>query len=187
MKENVYLINAKDNEDDAILCAKLKELISSQNLLDFIKDRDATAIKTHFGEVSELGYARPLYFKMLGDIIKSKGGLPFLTETSTLYKGNRNNAIKHISHANNQGFDFASTGLPIIMADGLFGDDEHEVPINGKIYKSVKIAALFAKCNCVNCCVAFYRASWNRLRRCVKKYGHGLFKPQGENGTAFNS
>lgn len=37
--------------------------------------------------------------------------------------------------------------MPIIMADGLFGDDEYEVPINGKIYKSVKIAALLAKCN----------------------------------------
>jgi uncharacterized Fe-S center protein len=147
MSENVYFINAQDNEDDAVLCGKLKELIGSQNLIDFIKDRDATAIKTHFGEISELGYARPLYFKMLGDIIKGKGGLPFLTETSTLYKGNRNNAIKHIAHANNQGFDFASTGMPIIMADGLFGDDEYEVPINGKIYKSVKIAALLAKCN----------------------------------------
>ncbi len=66
MSENVYFINAQDNEDDAVLCGKLKELIRSQNLLDFIKDRDATAIKTHFGELSELGYARPLYFKMLG-------------------------------------------------------------------------------------------------------------------------
>jgi uncharacterized Fe-S center protein len=147
MSEKVYFIKAPDNEDDAILCKKLKELIMMENLLDFIGDRDATAIKTHFGEAAELGYPRPLYMKMLGDMIKSKGGQPFLTETSTLYKGNRNNAIKHISHAFKQGFDFASTGIPIIMADGLFGDDEYEVPINGKIYKSVKIAALFAKCN----------------------------------------
>jgi uncharacterized Fe-S center protein len=84
---------------------------------------------------------------MLGDVVKSKGGQPFLTETSTLYKGNRDNAIKHIAHAYRQGFDFASTDMPIIMADGLFGDEEYEVPIDGKIYKSVKIAALFAKCN----------------------------------------
>ncbi|MBN2403193.1 MAG: DUF362 domain-containing protein [Spirochaetes bacterium] len=147
MSEKVYFISAQDNEDDALLCGKLKDLISGKDLLGFIEDRDVAAIKTHFGEVSDLGYARPVYLKMLGDIIKSKGGMPFLTETSTLYKGNRNNAIKHITHANNQGFDFASTGMPIIMADGLFGDDEYEVPIDGKIYKSVKIAALLAKCS----------------------------------------
>jgi uncharacterized protein len=147
MSEKVYFIKASDNENDTALCGKLKKLLVSEDLLNFIEDMDATAVKTHFGEVPEVGYARPLYFKMISDIIKSKGGQPFLTETSTLYKGNRNNAIKHLSHAYNQGFDIASTGMPIIMADGVFGEDEYEVPINGKIYKSVKIAALFAKCN----------------------------------------
>jgi uncharacterized protein len=147
MSEKVYFIKALDNENDAVLVDKLRYLLVSENLLDFVEQLDATAIKTHFGEVPEVGYVRPVYFKMLGDIIKGRGGLPFLTETSTLYKGNRNNAIKHISHAFSQGFDFASTGMPVIMADGLFGDDEYDVPINGRIYKSVKIAALFAKCN----------------------------------------
>ncbi len=147
MGAKVYFIKTKDNAEDSVLCEMLQNLIISENLLGFIKDRDVTPIKTHFGEVPEVGYARPVYFKMLGDIIKGKGGRPFLTETSTLYKGNRDNAIKHISHAYSQGFDFASTGMPVIMADGLFGDDEYEVPVDGRIYKSVKIAALFAKCN----------------------------------------
>lgn len=129
MSEKVYFINAQDNEDDAVLCGKLKDLIIAGNLLGFIEDRDVAAIKTHFWEVSDLGYVRPIFVKMLGDIIKIKGGQPFLNETSTLYKGNRNNAIKHIAHANRQGFDFDSTGMPIIMADGLFGDDEYEVSI----------------------------------------------------------
>lgn len=147
MRENVYFIEASDNESDEILCDKLRNLIQAENLLGFIADKDITAVKTHFGESPELGYARPLYMKMLGEEIKSKGGAPFLTETSTLYKGNRDNAIKHISHAHSQGFDFASTGMPIIMADGLFGDEEYDVPIRGKVYPSVHIAALFAKCN----------------------------------------
>lgn len=84
---------------------------------------------------------------MLGETIKSKEGVPFLTETSTLYKGNRDNAIKHIAHAHSQGFDLAATGMPIIMADGLFGDEEYEVPIAGKAYQTIHIARLFAKCN----------------------------------------
>ncbi len=147
MTEKVYFIKAHDNESDEALRVKLEELIHSKGLLNFINDRDITAVKTHFGEVQGLGYPRPVYLKMISEIVKSRGGLPFLTETSTLYKGNRNNAVKHIAHAHIQGFDYASTGMPIIMADGLFGDDECEVKISGKIFDSVRIAALFNKCN----------------------------------------
>ena len=147
MGETVYYIEASDNEKDDILCARLQELIQAKNLLGFVADRDMTAVKTHFGESPELGYPRPVYFKMLAEAIKEKGGAPFLTETSTLYKGNRDNAVKHIVHAHTQGFGLTATGMPIIMADGLFGDEEYQVPINGKIYKSVHVAGLLAKCN----------------------------------------
>lgn len=147
MKEKVYCIEAVDDEKDEFLCDRLRNLIQAENLLGFIADRDVTAVKTHFGESQKQGYARPLYLKMLGENIKSLGGFPFLTETSTLYKGNRSDAIRHIAHANSQGFDYISTGMPIIMADGLFGDDEYVAPIKGKAYTAVHIAALFAKCN----------------------------------------
>ncbi len=147
MSEKVYWLEAADNESDALLCDKLKNLLDAENLLACIADHDITAVKTHFGESQQLGYARPLYLKMLGESIKDRGGIPFLTETSTLYKGNRSDAIRHIAHAHNQGFDYTATGMPIIMADGLFGDEEYVVPIKGKISDSVHIAALFAKCN----------------------------------------
>jgi uncharacterized protein len=146
MAEKVYWLEATDNESDESLCGKLGDLIAAHDLLGFITAGDVTAVKTHFGESAKLGYARPIYFKMLGEGIRNKGGEPFLTETSTLYKGNRDNAIRHIAHAHRQGFDLAATGMPIIMADGLFGDEEYDVPISGKRYSSVHIAKLFAKC-----------------------------------------
>jgi len=147
MAAKVYFIQADDNEKDESLCGRLEKLVRGENLLGFLADRDFTAVKTHFGESSDLGYIRPVFAGMLGGVIKEAGGLPYLTETSTLYKGNRDNAVKHIAHAHAQGFDFTATGMPIIMADGLFGDEECNVSISGKIYRSVHIAALFAKCN----------------------------------------
>jgi len=147
MSEKVYLIEAAGNERDRSLCSRLNDLIEAEALLDCIADQDITAVKTHFGESKKLGYVRPLYLKMLGEAIRSRGGMPFLTETSTLYKGNRSDAIRHIAHAHSQGFTPAATGMPIIMADGLFGDEECIVPIEGRIYSSVHLAALFAKCN----------------------------------------
>ena len=147
MREPVYIIEASDNEPDDVLCRRLKALILAEDLLACVADKDITAVKTHFGESSDLGYVRPVYFKMLSDLVKDRGGAPFLTETSTLYKGNRDNAVKHIAHAHAQGFDLASTGMPIIMADGLFGDEEFDVSVDGKIYRSVHIAGLLGKCN----------------------------------------
>lgn len=147
MGENVFFIEAVENESDDQLCNRLSAVLQNENLFSWIADRDITAVKTHFGESQKVGYARPLYLKMLGESIKAHGGVPFLTETSTLYKGNRSDAISHISHAHAQGFNVGTTGMPIIMADGLFGDEEHVVPINGEIATSVHIAALFAKCN----------------------------------------
>jgi uncharacterized protein len=147
MRGTVYYIEASDNEKDDILCSKLRDVLQAQDLLGFIADRDIIAVKTHFGESPELGYPRPPYFKMLAEVIKAKGGNPFLTETSTLYKGNRDNAVKHIAHAHTQGFNLSTTGMPIIMADGLFGDEEHAVAIKGRMYQSVHVAGLLAKCN----------------------------------------
>lgn len=147
MHEPVYVVEAADEERDELLSEKLRKLIEAQDLLSCIADRDITAVKTHFGESSKQGYARPVYFAMLAEAIKAKGGAPFLTETSTLYKGNRNNAVKHIAHAQAQGFDLPATGMPIIMADGLFGDEECEVSIPGKMYRSVHLAGLLSKCN----------------------------------------
>ncbi|SHO43101.1 DUF362 domain-containing protein [Desulfopila aestuarii] len=147
MSEKVYFIEAAENEDDSSLCWRMEVAIQAEHLLDSIVERDVVAVKTHFGESKKLGYARPLHLKMLGDAVKSKGGVPFLTETSTLYKGHRSDAISHIAHAHSQGFDYSSTGMPIIMADGLFGDEESVVPIEGKVYSAVHIAALLAKCN----------------------------------------
>ncbi len=86
---------------------------------------------------------------VIGDLVKEKMGAPFLTETSTLYKGERNNAVKHIALANKHGFGYENTHMPIIMADGLFGDEETEVEIPGRLNESVKIASLIVKTQAV--------------------------------------
>ncbi|MCU0289636.1 MAG: DUF362 domain-containing protein, partial [Acidobacteria bacterium] len=119
MKEKVYFIKMSDNQDDVVICQKLEQLIKEKDLFSFVKAKDMVAIKTHFGEENTKGYVRPLYFKALGNLLSAKGAQPFLTETATLYKGKRSNAVEHIRHAYHHGFTFENTGLPIIMADGL--------------------------------------------------------------------
>lgn len=145
MKQPVYFIRWNDGWDDAIAAARLKEALVSLDLLSFVAARDMVAVKTHFGEGSKSGHVRPVYLKEIGSLLTARKALPFLTETQTLYKGNRTDAVSHLIHAQSQGFGFEKTGLPIIMADGLYGDDEIEVPIPGRIYQSVNIASLIVK------------------------------------------
>ncbi len=145
MKETVYLIKKNENDGDAELCARLRDFIVKKDLFSFVEKMDMVALKTHFGEEECNGFVRPLYFDMMGKELKNKGAKPFLTETSTLYRGNRSDAVVHLELAYQHGFTFGATGLPIIMADGLLGDDETEVPIDGQHYKSVKLATLIVK------------------------------------------
>ena len=145
MTEKVFLIATEDNCNDGEVAQRLKDFIVQHALLDFVKERDMVALKTHFGESKGSGYPRPELVQALGEVVSAKGALPFLTETSTLYKGDRSNAVEHAILAHRHGFSFENTGMPIIMADGLLGDEEIEVPVPGELYDKVKIAALLER------------------------------------------
>jgi uncharacterized Fe-S center protein len=145
MKEQVFFIPVADNEPDETVCRKLEAAITTNDLFRFIQARDMVAFKTHFGEEGTQGFVRPLNFKMMGALVRKRQAFPFLTDTSTLYSGMRHQAISHIELAQRHGFGFENTALPLIMADGLTGDEELDVSIPGKIYNKVKIASLFVK------------------------------------------
>ena len=92
------------------------------------------AIKMHFGEPGNLAYLRPNYAKTVADLVRQLGGKPFLTDCNTLYVGGRKNALDHIESAYVNGFTPYTTGCHIIIADGLKGTDEVEVPVEGAQY-----------------------------------------------------
>ena len=73
-------------------------------------------------------------------VIKELGGKPFLTDCNTLYVGGRKNALEHIESAYQNGFTPYTTGCHILIADGLKGNDEVAVPVQGGDYiKEAKI------------------------------------------------
>jgi uncharacterized Fe-S center protein len=92
------------------------------------------AIKLHFGEPGNLAFLRPNFAKTVADKVKSLGAMPFLTDSNTLYTGRRNNAIVHMEAAFENGYSPLSTGCHNIIADGLKGTDDVEVPVPGGVY-----------------------------------------------------
>lgn len=119
---------------------KLEKLMRRAGIEQIDFQDKFTAIKIHFGEPGNLSYLRPNFAKTVADVVESLGGKPFLTDCNTLYVGRRKNALDHMDAAYENGFSPFSTGCHGIIADGLKGTDEVEVPVQGGEYvKSAKI------------------------------------------------
>lgn len=120
--------------------SKLEKLILRAGIGEIDFDRKFTAIKIHFGEPGNLSYLRPGYAKVVADVVKELGGLPFLTDCNTLYVGRRKNALDHLDAAAENGFGPLTTGCQVIIGDGLKGTDDVAVPVVGGEYvKEAKI------------------------------------------------
>lgn len=113
------------------LLQKLEKLVKQAGIdaIDF--QNKYVAIKVHFGEPGNLAYLRPNYAKVLVDMVRARGGRPFLTDCNTLYIGRRKNALDHLDAAYENGFSPFSTGCHIIIGDGLKGTDEVLIDLAG--------------------------------------------------------
>ena len=60
--------------------------------------------------------------------IRKKTRRAFLTDSNTLYVGQRSNSVDHIRLAWSHGFTPDVIDVPVIIADGLIGRDKHEGP-----------------------------------------------------------
>jgi uncharacterized Fe-S center protein len=141
---------------------------------------EKVAVKFHVGEKKNKTFIAPQIIRQAVQWIKDKGGMPFLTETSTLYKGERSNAIKHLIHAFNHGFTYGKVGAPFIMADGLIGNSEIEVAIPGLIYKSVLIAREIETADALVAIAHVTGHMVSGIGACIKNLGMGLSSRMGK-------
>lgn len=119
---------------------KLTRLMKTAGMGEIDFDKKYVAIKMHFGEPGNLAFLRPNWAKTVADFVKERGGKPFLTDCNTLYVGGRKNGLDHLDTAMLNGFNPMTTGCQVIIADGIKGNDEVEVPVEGGEYvKNAKI------------------------------------------------
>jgi len=140
MKAKVFFTPLAENSTTVEQCAAMRKIIAGSGAAAVLSPDDLTGVKIHVGEKNNITYIQPAIIREVVELAKSCGAQPFLTETSTLYRGERENAVKHIVLAHEHGFTFEAVGAPFICADGLLGNSEIEVEINGILNKSVKVA-----------------------------------------------
>jgi uncharacterized Fe-S center protein len=129
----------------------LGRLISKSALEDMIPRGEPVAIKLHMGELGNIRYIRPVFVRKVVDIIKSKGGRPFLFDTVVNYPGERDTKEKYLRTAAWNGFVEASVGAPVVIGDDE--DEQQTIPIANRIdgceLEEVKAPSLLLKSACI--------------------------------------
>jgi uncharacterized Fe-S center protein len=118
---------------------KLERLTDKAGLSTIIKSGDLVAIKMHFGEKGGHAYIRPTFVRRIVDQVKSLAGKPFLTDSSTLYPGERKEAVSALTCAIENGFAYAVVNAPLIMSDGLRGHSSQRIEVAGELLEEVDI------------------------------------------------
>ena len=179
MKSNVYFADLRATPKQNLL-AKVKSLLDAVGIADTIKKNALVAIKLHFGEAGNTAYIRPVFIRQIVDKVKELEGLPFLTDTNTLYVGSRSNSIDHLSIAIQNGFDYAVVGAPLIIADGLRGGNEKAVKVDLKRFKRVYIGSEIVKADVIVSAAHFKGHELSGFGGTIKNIGMGCGSRKGK-------
>ncbi len=172
--------------DGLSLPKKLARLIKRAGFDNIDFEDKFAAIKIHFGEPGNLAYLRPNYAKVVVDMVKERGGKAFLTDCNTLYVGGRKNALDHMDSAYENGFNPFQTGCHIIIADGLKGNNEAEVPVEGgEFVEKAKIGRAIMDADVFITLTHFKGHSSTGFGGCLEEHRYGQRLSRGQDGNAF--
>jgi uncharacterized Fe-S center protein len=136
----VYLARLQDGADVAVQTEAVNKVLEATGFAQRLQKLDMVAVKVHVGEKNNTTHCKPELAAAAVRMSTAAGAQAFTTDTATLYKGERENAIKHTIHAYRHGFHYRRTGAPFIPVDGLSGSDEVEVTVNGELHEKVGVA-----------------------------------------------
>ncbi len=153
-------------------------LLKTANFYEEIKKNDFVGIKIHFGERGNKSFINPKFFRPLIKILKNIPTKPFFFDTNTLYRGKRNNAIDHINLAKEHGF--YALNIPILIADGIKGNDYIEVTIDKYHYNKCFIASLWREIDFIFCASHFTMHMLTGFGAAIKNLGMGIASRRGK-------
>jgi len=134
-KASVWFMDARARRFLESTAIKARQIVEYSGWLERLNPGDIVAIKTHMGEAYNVGYLRPVIIRTLVDLLKERACKPFVTDTTTMpYHPwiSRTLAMDHLETANQNGFNQASMGCPVVIADGWVGTDDVVVDLEGR-------------------------------------------------------
>ncbi len=144
MPSDVFFLSIDDYRKNN---KKLSKLFQKAGFESCLRKNDFSAIKIHFGEEGIDTYIPSNLIKPVIESIKKCEAKPFLTDTCVLYKSRRDNAVDHLLIAYEHGYSIHELGIPVIIGDGLLGNEDKKVKIKGEIFDSVDLASIIFEAN----------------------------------------
>ncbi|PLX86612.1 MAG: 4Fe-4S ferredoxin [Desulfuromonas sp.] len=138
MASTVYFADMRAGHRENLF-DKLERLLEEAGIDGIVDRGDLAALKVHFGEKGGHAFVRPPFLRRIVEAVKALGGRPFLTDSCTLYPGERKEAVSALSCGIENGFAYAVVGAPLVMADGLRGQSARRVEIGGEFFQDVSI------------------------------------------------
>jgi len=120
---------------DESMPGKLERLLKESNLSNYFERDEWVAVKTHWGSEGAHRVVRPVFLRKIVDALKCLGAKPFVTD-SVRIKG-----LDYLEVANQNGINHLSVGAPVVLADGLYGNDNILVKA-GDILKEIAVASV---------------------------------------------
>ena len=114
---------------------KLERLLKKIDLSGYFEPKEWVAVKTHFGSEGAHRIVRPVFLRKVTDALKTAGAKPFVTDTVRI-KG-----LDYLEVANQNGINHLSVGVPVILGDGLYGNDSVMVKA-GEILGEIAVASV---------------------------------------------
>jgi uncharacterized Fe-S center protein len=114
--------------------AKLERMLQKIDLEKFFEKNEWVAVKTHFGSQGAHRIVRPVFLRKIVDAIKSVGAMPFVCDTVRI------RGLEYLEVANYNGINHLSVNAPVILADGIFGNDNIMVKA-GEILGEIAVAS----------------------------------------------
>ena len=180
MRSKVFFSPARRDEGDQALAAKTEQAYLSLGLNELIEKDSYVALKIHFGEKGNTGYIKPAWLERLIWQVRNRTTRSFLTDTNTLYTGRRSNAVEHLQLAYEHGFKPDRTAVPVIIADGLLGNDDEEVEVDLPHIQAVKVGRAIAHSDVLICLSHFTGHVVTGLGCAIKNLGMGCASRAGK-------
>ena len=114
---------------------KLERLLKELGLSNYFEPDEWVAVKTHFGSEGAHRIVRPIFLRKVVDALKSINAKPFVTDTVRI-KG-----LDYLEVANQNGINHLSVGAPVVLADGLYGNDSIIIKA-GEIISEIAVASV---------------------------------------------
>ncbi|MCL4491444.1 MAG: DUF362 domain-containing protein [Nitrospirae bacterium] len=120
---------------DESMPGKLERLLKEVELSKYFEKEEWVAVKTHFGSEGAHRIVRPVFLRKVVNALKIIGSKPFVTDTVRI------RGLDYLEVANQNGINHLSVGAPVVIADGLYGNDNIMVR-TGEILGEIAVASL---------------------------------------------